>query len=100
MENNPLIEHIKQSPTVSAAIIEAVHSFYYDRVGSQKKQDIIDLEQTNASDILINLWNLQPNWRYVLDKTAKKYNAVDTQAVTIFGKPKRTDGIKLEIEIK
>lgn len=99
MEKNLLIEHIKNSPTVKAAITEAVHRFYYDRICSDKKQDKIDLEQTCASDVLSTLWNLQPNWRYILEKTAKRYSAENTKSVSIFGKPKKIKGIKIEIEI-
>ncbi len=99
-ENNTLLEYIRQSPTVQAAITEAVHRFYYDRICSDKKQDKIDLEETCASDVLSTLWNLQPNWRYILEKTAKRYSAADTQAVSIFGKPKNIKGVKLEIEIQ
>lgn len=98
--SNALIEHIKQSPTVQAAITEAVHRFYYDRICSDKKQDKVDLEETGASDVLSTLWNLQPNWRYILEKTANRYSAENTQAVSIFGKPKNIKGVKLEIELQ
>lgn len=98
-KNNTLIEHIKQSTTVQAAIIEAVHRFYYDRICSDKKQDKIDLEETCASDVLSTLWCLQPNWRYVLEKAAKRYDAADTNKVMLFSKPKNIKGVKVEIEL-
>lgn len=98
-EDNTLLEFIKQSETVQAAITEAVHRFYHDRISSPKKQDRIDLDETYASDILATLWNLQPNWRYILEKTAKKYKSEDIRSVSIFGKPKKIRGIKVEIEI-
>lgn len=97
---NALIEHIKNSQTVQAAITEAVHRFYYDRILSDKERDTKELEETNASDILSTLWNLQPNWRYTLQRTAKRYNGDEnTTAVSIFGKPKNIIGVKFEIEI-
>jgi hypothetical protein len=98
-ESNKLLDFIKESPTVQAAIVEAVHRFYYDRVNSHTKQDAKDLEETYASDVLSTLWNLHPNWRYVLQKTANRYNSENTKAVSILGKPKNIKGIKVEIEI-
>jgi hypothetical protein len=98
--NTTLVDFVKSSPSVQAAITEAVHRFYFDRIGSSKQQDKIDLEETNASDILSTLWNLQPNWRYILKKTGKRYFEPDTQSVAICGKPKNIIGLKIEIEYK
>lgn len=98
-ENNALIEYVKSSPLVQAAITEAVHRFYHDRVSSDKEKDKKDLQETEASDVLSTLWNLQPNWRHILEKTAKRYHAANTTAVSIFGKPKKIVPLKIEIEL-
>lgn len=99
-----LIEHIQNSELVQAAITEAVHRFYMDRVCSKKEQDLIDLKETNASNILSTLWNLKPNWRYIIQKTGKRYNhgnlGPNTNAVAVDGKPKEIITLKFEIEIK
>ncbi len=96
---NALIEHIQKSQLVQAAITEAVHRFYYDRILSDKEKDKHDLIETQASDVLSTLWNLQPNWRYIIEKAAKRYNSENTNTVTVFGKPKNIVGVKVEIEL-
>lgn len=95
--NNSLIKHIQSSPLVNAAITEAVHRFYHDRILSDKESDRLALEETCASDILTLLWNLQPNWRYIIAESAKRYNPYNTNSVPIDGKPK--DGVILSIQI-
>jgi hypothetical protein len=97
---NALIEHIQQSPLVQAAITEAAHRFYYDRILSDKEKDKQDLIETQASDVLSTLWNLQPNWRYIIEKAARRYNAENTTAVCLGGKPKKIVGVKIEIELR
>ena len=99
--NDKLIEHIKNSELVQAAITEAVNRFYFDRVTSNNKEDQADLIETECSDRLATLWNLKPNWRYIIQTAAKKINAgrPNTNSVAIFGRPKKIVGVKLEIEI-
>lgn len=98
--NESLTEHIRNSPLVQAAITEAVHRFYYDRILSNQKKDKQDLQETQASDILSTLWNLQPNWRYILQKTAKRYKATDKQSLPICSRPKKRVPLKIEIELR
>lgn len=102
MTNTTLNDYIQSSPLVQAAITEAVHRFYHDRICSNSDKDLKDLEETQASDILNTLWNLQPNWRFVLAKAAKRYgvDSPDTNAVAVCGKPKEIINLKIEIEIK
>jgi hypothetical protein len=78
---NKLEEHIANSPLVRAAIVEAVHRFYYDRVLSDKKEDIKDLEDTNAAAVLSKLWNLYPDWRHTLYEVPKRYKSAEVSSV-------------------
>jgi ethanolamine ammonia-lyase small subunit len=98
---NKLIEHIKNSELVQAAITEAVHRFYMDRITSTHKQDVLDLKETECSDVLSTLWNLTPNWRYTIQKAGARYRtgAPNINNVSIFGKPKKIVGVNLEIKI-
>lgn len=100
--SDKLIEHIQKSPLVQAAITEAVHRFFNDRICSKNPQDLIDLDETQCKDILSTLWNLNPNWRYVIQKTGKRYleNAPNTNSVSIFGKPKKIVTLNFKIKRK
>lgn len=100
--NNLLIEHIQRSELVQAAITEAVHRFYHDRILSDDLNDHKDLEETDASNILSNLWNLMPNWRYVIQKRLRRYSLKisNTSSVSIDGKPKQVKPFTIQIEIK
>lgn len=82
-----LMEEVVASPLVRAAIVEAVHRFYYDRVLSNRNRDQEELMQSSAPEILDVLWNLYPNWREVLLTLPQRYKGADTKAVSIFGKP-------------
>jgi|688.fasta_scaffold895567_3 hypothetical protein len=98
-ENTSLIDHIKASPLVQAAITEAVHRFYYDKILSSNPQDRKDLQETQASDVLSTLWNLQPDWRHVIEKQSKRYSSSKVNAVMVFGKPQNIVKLKFEIEL-
>lgn len=97
---NALVEQVQKSPLVQAAITEEVHRFYYDRILSDKEKDKIELIETQASDVLSTLWNLQPNWRYILEKAARKYNAEKNNSVSVFGKPKNVVALKFEFTVE
>ena len=88
---NKLEKHIQESPLVRAAIVEAVHRFYYDRILSTKKQDQDDIKECEVDEILDKLWNLHPDWRHTLLTIPKRYEGNPTNAVSIHGKPKRED---------
>lgn len=79
---NKLEEHIANSPLVKAAIVEAVHRFYYDRILSDKREDVKALAETNAADVLHKLWNLHPDWRHTLHEIPKRYRSEVTAAVS------------------
>lgn len=90
MNRDLLFEHIASSPLVRAAITEAVHRFYYNRVLSDKEKDKKELEQTGAADVLSNLWNTQPNWRHVIEKSGQKFaGSENVNSVSVYGKPKK-----------
>lgn len=98
--NNALIEHIKNSPLVQAAITEAVHRFYYDRILSTKQKDKQELQETQASDVLSTLWCLQPDWRYIIEQSVKRYDvAGKANDVLLINKPQKIVPIKFEIEL-
>lgn len=98
-QTNVIIDYIEQSELVQAAITESVHRFYYDRCLSEKHNIKDELFNSNASDLLSNLWNLQPNWRYILKKSADRYYHINTQSVSIYGKPKNKINLLLSINI-
>lgn len=81
-------EHIANSPLVRAAIVEAVHRFYYDRILSDKLSDKQDLEETQAGDILGKLWNLHPSWRQQLLTIPTRYKGAETNSIPADGRPK------------
>ena len=98
---NKLHEHIANSTLVKAAVIEAVHRFYYDRVLSDRQQDQQDLIDTQAADILATLWNLLPDWRYRLHSIPERYvNAGPIAALPIHGKPRNIVSLEITILIK
>ncbi len=86
-----LQEHIQNSPLVKAAVIEAVHRFYYDRVLSDTLAHKQELEETQAGDILSKLWNLHPSWRQQLLTIPQRYKGADTNSIPIDGRPKLAD---------
>lgn len=98
MKNTSLKDYVNSSPLVQAAITEAVHRFYYDRVLSDKDQDKKDLQETNASGILSMLWNLQPNWRMIIEKAGKRYNASDVKAVALNRTPDPIPPFTVELQ--
>ena len=95
-----LREYIKSSPLVQAAITEAVHRFYFERIGKENEKAKRELLETQASDIWSTLWNLQPDWRIVLEKYAKRYTGEAVKWLPICSKPKNIIPLKIEIEIK
>lgn len=95
---NELTNYIENSPLVQAAITEAVHRFYYDRVGSGNLKDAQVLEQTQASDILSTRINANPDWRLTLHKTALRYNAAPVKALCIYGKPKNLISLNIKVD--
>lgn len=99
---NKLQEHITNSILVKAAITEAVHRYYYDRVLSTKAQDQQDLIETNAANILDTLWNLLPDWRYYLHELPKRYINVERPVIDVplHNKPKEITGIEIIICLK
>lgn len=97
MENNILLEHVQNSELVQGAITESVHRFYYDRILSDREKDKLDLIETNASEILSTLWNLNPNWRYIIEKTARRYKSENTKSVCVFNKPKTHPLIEIKL---
>lgn len=102
--NTILEDHIKNSPLVQAAITEAVHRYYHDRVLDDTKKrwnkDQKDAFELSAH-LLSNLWNLNPGWRFTLLNAPKRYQAdVNTNSVSIYGKPKEIKELMLQIQIK
>ena len=84
-----LKNYIENSPIVKAAITEAVHRYYYDRILSTKPEDIKALKDNNVSYEYSVLWNETPNFRYILVQAASRYkNPPNTDVVSVFGKPK------------
>ena len=99
---NKLIESIQNSPLVQAAITEAVHRFYMDNVMLEREGRNSVITDTDCANVLSTLWNLQPNWRYIIQKAGKRYtpDAPNTDSVSIYGKPKQPTTLTLNIEIK
>jgi hypothetical protein len=86
---NALVEHVSRSPLVQAAITEAVHRFYHDRILSTRQKDKQELVETQASNVLSTLWCLQPDWRRVIEQSVKRYHVGDkANDVYLINKPK------------
>lgn len=99
---NKLQEHISNSTLVKAAVIEAIHRFYHDRVLSPRKEDQQDLQDTDALDILQTVWNTLPDWRYYLHSISKRYAdaGAPITALPIYSKPKNQIPLEITIVIK
>lgn len=99
--DNKLLTEIQNSPLVQAAITEAVHRFYHDRVLSKKNEDKQDLIDCDVSNILSTLWNLQPNWRYVIKNRLERFMYVtpNTNAVDINSRLLKQTGLTVTIKI-
>ena len=101
MEINKLHEHINNSPLVKAAIIEAVHRFYYDRILSDRKIDQKDLSEYDVANILDTLWNILPDWRHILHTLPGRYASDGpTTSIPIYCKPKQITPLEIIIIIK
>lgn len=73
---NLLKQHIESSSLVKAAVIEAVHRFYYDNVLDDNKHRWPEEKRVafTESELLIsNLWNLVPDWRKILVEYPERY---------------------------
>lgn len=101
MEINELTRHISESPLVRAAITEAIHRFYHDRVLSPHPKDRQLLTDLRVSDILSTAWNLTPNWRYLLKTIPRRYEAsVDTIDIPIINKPEHIVPLQITFTIQ
>lgn len=97
---NELQQYITDSPLVQAAVTEAIHRFYYDRVLSSKLADQQILRDLNVANILDTAWNSLPNWRHILQTIPQRYHGEsNTNAVSIHGKPKKVTPIEIIIRI-
>lgn len=98
---NKLQQHIATSPLVKAAVIEAVHRFYHDRILSNKIIDQRDLTECNVANILDTVWNLLPDWRHVLLTSPQRYDdSGEITSVPTYCKPKEITPIEVTITLK
>jgi hypothetical protein len=98
---NDLIKYIHSSPLVHAAITEAVHRFYYDRILSDKEHIQRQLIDCNVSETLSTLWNLYPDWRHTLANSAKRYmDAGKVTSLPVISRPKKMVKLNFNIEIE
>lgn len=80
-----LQQYVNDSPTVRAAVTEAVHRYYYDRVLDPRERKNLG----EVGHVLGNLWNLQPDWRHVLKTSFERYeDAGPVVDVPLINKPK------------
>lgn len=98
---NKLQQHIADSPLVKAAVIEAIHRFYYDRILSQKIADQRDLIECDTANVLDTAWNLLPDWRHILFISTYKYDdSGSINSVPLHCKPKEITSIEVIITLK
>lgn len=91
-------DFLEQHETFQAAIIEAVHRYFYDHCFNPYTDKLAnDKEAELFFDIHQTMHNLMPDWRLRLKKNTERYLAWEkTNALNIGGRPKRDLIIKLK----
>lgn len=88
---------IKSSPLVQAAVVEAIHRYYYDHVLDNKWDPE---EREYVSNLLSNQWCLLPDWRRILhEKTTRYYKSDIITSLPVWSRPPKILNLSIEVKI-